>query len=75
MIARWRLLAVTMVVVHLAAPGFLVNNILGEQVIPDMIDAACAAVFGVAAALALVFAWLVREADLAFERCLEEDVH
>lgn len=72
LILRWRLLAVTMVVVHFAAPGFLLNNILGERLIPDPIDAACAGIFGAATALAIVFAWLIREADLSFEHCLEE---
>lgn len=73
-IARWRLLAGTMVVVHLAAPGFLLNNIVGKQLIPDALDAACAGVFAAATALAIVFAWLIRQADLSFERCLEAGI-
>ena len=74
LILRWRLLALTMVVVHVAAPGFLMNNILGQELVPEAVDVGCAWLFGVSSGAAFACGWFVRQADLAFERCLEEGV-
>ena len=69
----WNALAAILVVVHISAPAFLLNDITDKNYLSDGLNEAAAYVFSASLVLALLVAVMLLRADLAFERALEAD--